>query len=210
MTVVRLSLVDLAENGAFQELKQELDSGVDINGHSSDGRVALHAAFAESHEEMVRYLLTRGADPNLVDASGYTALHWAARSNDVRMLELAHRAAQQDVDVTDNEGRTPLSWVSQGNDVVALAWLLAQGADPNRVDRDGWGPLHYAAADGNVEAIELLLARGARPLLRLPPNEGEEYGPLASDLARHFARQKPRAVTVLEAAEAGGSGPQKV
>ncbi len=196
------TLVDLAEAGQLRALEQELDSGTAIDARTTDGRVALHAALAEGHEEIAHYLLARGADPHLVDASGYTALHWAARSNESKMLELAHDAARQDVDVADLEGRTPLSWVAQGNDLNALEWLLAKGADPNRIDHHGWGPLHFAAADGNVDAIERLLEAGARPLLRLPPNEGEEYGPSASDLARHFAPKQPRAVIVLEAAEA--------
>ena len=197
----RPSLVDLAEARALRALKQQLDSGVDINETAADGRVALHVAFAEGLEEMARYLLERGANATLVDASGYTGLHWAARSNHAAMLELAYRTGRQDVDVTDNKGRTPLSWVSQGNDLVALEWLLAKGADPNRVDHDGWGPLHYAAADGNVEVVTTLLRCGARPLLRLPPNEGEEYGPSARDLARHFAPHEPHAATLLQAAE---------
>ncbi len=200
--MANVTLVDLAENGQLLELREKLDAGHDVNERAPDGRVALHAALAEGEVEIVALLLERGADPKAVDSTGEGLLHWAARSNRRAMLEIARDAGREAVDVVDVGGRTPLSCAAQSNDSETIDWLLEHGADPNRVDFDGWAPLHYAAADGNVEAIHQLLRGGARPLLRLPPVEGEDFGHLASDLARHFASHRSEALLILESAEA--------
>ena len=168
------TLVDLAEAGQLRALEEHLDAGTPIDARTSDGRVALHAALAEGQEEIARYLLARGADPHLVDVSGYTGLHWASRSNEVAMLELAHDAARQDVDVADLQGRTPLSWVAQGNDLNALG--ARQGCRPES-DRPR-----------RLGALALRCRRRKR--------RGDR------SLGRHFAPDEPHAEIVLEAAEA--------
>ena len=197
------TLAELAEQGNLLELQRRLDCGEDVNSPDVDGRVALHAAFAEGDLRIGLLLLGRNADPHIADATGHSIVHWAARANNRAMLELACDASGFRVDVVDADGRTPASWMAQGNNLDSLEWLLQNGADPNRVDRDGWGPLHHAAAEGNSSALRLLLRAGARPLLRLPPADGEDFGHAASDLARHFASQQPEALLILTAAEEG-------
>ncbi len=196
-----VTLVDLAESGQLDELRRRLEAGSNVDSRAPDGRVALHAALAEGHLEIVLLLLEHGANPHVVDSKGLGVLHWAACANSKAILDVARDASNEAVDVVDFEGRTPLSWAAQSDDSVALEWLIENGADPNRVNVHGWGPLHFAASDGHVRALRQLLQAGARPLLRLPALEGEELGHLASDLARHFASHRPEASLVLEAAE---------
>jgi ankyrin repeat protein len=46
-------------------LRQLLDAGVDINAQDTESNTALALAVGECPTEVVRFLLTRGADPNL-------------------------------------------------------------------------------------------------------------------------------------------------
>jgi cytohesin len=51
--------------GDIQAAKALLDHGADINARGEDDDTALHRAIAGDHPEMVRFLLSRGADPDL-------------------------------------------------------------------------------------------------------------------------------------------------
>ncbi len=200
MTVKDVTLFALAEAGDLVALQERLEAGEDVNGREPDGRVPLHAALGEGNLDAVRLLLEYGADPGIVDSSGFGLLHWATFANSRAILDVARDAAGEPLDVVDEKGTTPLSRAARGNDCIAVSWLLEHGADPNRADLDGWTPLHLAAAEGNADVIERLLRAGADPLCRLKPSKGEDFGHLASDLAWHYAW--PQALHLLEAAEA--------
>lgn len=198
-----MTLVDVAEEGDLSELARRLDAGADVNASDPDGRTALHAALAEGHADAARLLLARGADPTRRDELGFGTLHWATYANDEAILELAAGRSDPSVDPVDKEGRTPLSWAVQSNSTVSVRWLLARGADPNRIDNDGWAPLHHVAPEGHLEAIVLLLAGGADPLRRLP---GSYNARRASDLVRQRVPDRADVLAVLAAAENGRTG----
>ncbi len=52
-----------------------LDGGVDINYGDVDNTSALVVAIMNKQFTFAKFLLDRGADPNIVDASGRTALY---------------------------------------------------------------------------------------------------------------------------------------
>lgn len=195
-----ISLVELAEQGRGLELRRRLDAGADVNERASDGRVPLHAALAEGEEDIVQLLLDAGADTTIVDSSGWGIVHWAAISNSRSMLSLIATKTTS-IDVVDNTGATPLAWAAQLGDCIAIDWLIEQGADPNVVDLDSWAPLHHASAGGHIDAVRCLLECGARSMARLSPTEGETYGHLASDLARHYHPDNFELHALIEAAE---------
>lgn len=76
----KLVLIKAAERGDTATVSSLLDEGVEINA-TVDGRSPwtplMHAAF-EGHEETVRALLDRGANPNHEDLDGSTAITVAA------------------------------------------------------------------------------------------------------------------------------------
>jgi len=55
-----------------------MEEGVNINGVSNHGHTLLMFASANGHDEMVDYLLEKGADPNQLDADQRSALFLAA------------------------------------------------------------------------------------------------------------------------------------
>jgi hypothetical protein len=64
--------VDCATNGSIVGLQLLLDLGADINQRRTNGKVALHQAAWEGKQELIRFLLARGAGPDIRDG-GYTA-----------------------------------------------------------------------------------------------------------------------------------------
>ncbi|EGF91478.1 ankyrin repeat family protein [Asticcacaulis biprosthecium C19] len=77
-----------AYNGFLHGVKSLLERGVDIEGVNVDGETALLMAACKCEYEVVAYLLSRGANPHHNDHYGNTALGWAQRRGDARLIEL--------------------------------------------------------------------------------------------------------------------------
>jgi ankyrin repeat protein len=62
-----------------------LSHGADINDTNNGRGTALHLAAALDRPEMLKYLLHKGANPNVAVGLGYTPLHSAAYCNRVEI-----------------------------------------------------------------------------------------------------------------------------
>jgi ankyrin repeat protein len=106
-------------------------------------------------------LLDRGVDPNVTEADGTTALHWAARNNDAAVVERLVRAGAH-VDASNRYGMTPIALACQSGGAAVVDRLLEAGVSPNLTGPYGETALHTCAHAGNLDATKLLLAHGAR------------------------------------------------
>jgi hypothetical protein len=83
----------------------------------------------------VKKLLAAGADPNVREADGWTALHWAARNGHLRAVELLldHGAR---ISWSDSEGLTALEWAARGGywTVFDLIAKKQEVSDDNEAD----------------------------------------------------------------------------
>jgi uncharacterized protein len=139
-----------------------LDSGINIDARSEgDGRTVLISAAARGDLQVVKALVERGADVNVQDNKGYTAISHAieARYDDVSEVLLNH--PKLDPNARGLNGVTTLMSYVWRERKDAVRKLLDHGADVNAQDYDGDTALHGAAQNGNVEIIELLAAKGA-------------------------------------------------
>ena len=112
-------------------------------------------ACEEGDLERVKQLLERGADVNVRDKDGETALMIVSWYGKKEIAELLIKNGI-DINAKDNLGRTALmyaSWYGH-NEVVKL--LLENGADVNAQDEDDITALMYAFKNGDKEIIELL------------------------------------------------------
>ncbi len=171
------SLVEAAQEGALQRVRQLLDDGADVNAVDADGCSALQLAAAEGHREIAVLLLANGADPTILDNDKFTLLHWATFSNDPAILDLA---SSDDLEAPDRDGRRPLGWAASEGAQASVAWLLAHGADPNAPDKDGWTPLHFAVSGNFPELLTPLVGAGANV------NARSKTGETPSELAERL------------------------
>jgi ankyrin repeat protein len=105
-------------------------------------------------------LVTQNIDVMAEEPDGTTALHWAARQND---LELADRLLETGADakVANRYGITPLYLAAQNGSATMIERLLEAGASAQEVGHEGETVLMTVARTGDVEAAELLLRNGA-------------------------------------------------
>lgn len=144
----------------------------------------LTAAARAGNLDALRTLITSGADVDVRQADGTSALHWAVLGGQHAMMnELLQRGA--DANAADRYGTTPLSLAALNGDAVAAEALLLAGADANAVDSAHESVLMTAARTGSEAVVDLLLNHGALVGYREP-----QYGLsalLAAALENHPA-----------------------
>ncbi len=141
----------------------------------TSGETGLHIVTARRDILWVRFLLQRGANPNIRDKKGLTPIQVAVNLGFVDGVEeLIKRGAQ--VDVSDRAGETPLIAAVHKRDVPIIRRLLAQGADPDRNDNSGRSARDYATL---MNANTLVLAEFAKADKEREENaaSGGDYGP---------------------------------
>jgi ankyrin repeat protein len=109
----------------------------------------------------VNRLVQQGANVNVAQGDGMTALHWAARRGNVEMANTLLRAKATVKAVTRIGDYTPLHVASEVGNAPVVAALIKAGADPKALTTTGVTPLHLAALSGNAAAITALVAAGA-------------------------------------------------
>lgn len=106
---------------------------------------ALLAAIDRGDEAAVRVEITRGLNPNALDADGRPLLHRAVAAGAPGVIE-ALIASGANLEARDGRGRTALLMaLMTGSDDLADR-LLQRGASPRAADSDGLSALHIAIA----------------------------------------------------------------
>lgn len=123
---------------------------------------SLSVAAKRGHFEVVKVLLTAGANANARNTKGRAALHEAAKKGHLDVLALLLEAGAF-VDFPAKSGVTPLYLASKNNHQAVVVELLKFGAKVNRkIHREqAETALHLAARMNNRELAEKLLLYGA-------------------------------------------------
>ncbi len=130
---------------------------------------ALYIAARSGHQEVVRWLIAHGADPNFRGYEGGTALHWGEFSNNPSICELLRTAGASDELRDYTFLATPREFGLICPAAYGMIGRLKARLDSRPEDIDimgGWGTALNAAVWNNQrDAAMLLLSRGANPSL---------------------------------------------
>jgi ankyrin repeat protein len=166
-----------AQSGDLAAVEHFLDQGVPADlplpwpRESFDGipptERALHHATSESHIEVVRLLLDRGADPNGLAGEGrYTPLH-VTHDLEIAKLLISRGA---DVNARDAWGSQPIHSKSDAGDITKL--LIARGADPLAKGEHEFQAIHGAAGSGTAADVGFFLDLKAKVDAAIHDKEG--------------------------------------
>ncbi|MFH2201546.1 MAG: ankyrin repeat domain-containing protein [Elusimicrobiota bacterium] len=122
------------------------------------GRKALAEAAYKDDLELIKFLVSKGANPNS-EVSGYTPLYSAAGRGNLAMVKLLVSLGA-DVNKRNGYSSTPLMSATEHPEV--FSWLLSQGADAAAKNADGATALEMAAlmTEKSKQVLSLLVAKG--------------------------------------------------
>jgi hypothetical protein len=145
----RTKLMSVVVEGKPEEMAAALAKGDKITDLDSSGWIPLmYAASSYYSSDGVKFLLSKGADPNTRGPKGETALMFSALTGSIDEDLLA---AGADVNAATNEGVTALMLLTQRGEADEISTLLKAGADAKAKDSKGRTALDYllAASCGN-------------------------------------------------------------
>ena len=158
-----MSLVQLLlHNGANANLglQQEGD-------HCS---LPLHIAVDNDNSELVELLLKHGADVDVTDVDGNTALHrtihrMSRSPNSENVIPVVDILLQNKADVNklNKKGETPLFLAAKGELLCVVDKMLECGGNANSCNSPYTSPLVGACLKQNVDLVDTLLKHGADP-----------------------------------------------
>ncbi|HEY7394594.1 MAG TPA: ankyrin repeat domain-containing protein, partial [Gemmatimonadaceae bacterium] len=187
------ALLDASAHGDLARVTEVLDAHPDIVSERgtlrrhSGLRTALHFAVAGSHEDIVKLLLHRGADPNVRDeGDNAMPLHFAAEKEQLGIITLLIEHGADPIGSGDGHELEVIGWATcfgtARRDVVD--YLLAHGARHN---------IYSAVATGSVADIRTIVA--ARPEDRDKPMDGTNHRRTPLHLA--VVKQQPASLAAL-------------
>ena len=160
MSKLQLVICELLPGDIGEEIELS-KNGIDYQ--DSVGNTALHWAIECRNPDVVKTLLSHGADPALPDFRGMTPLHMAAFHDHESIPLLLGLGVR--TDVRDKRGETPLHAAARSYNwhlESSISPLLDAGADINARDNRGKTPLNFVCMkDDRVANIEYLTQRGA-------------------------------------------------
>jgi ankyrin repeat protein len=120
-------------------------------------------ADAVANHQAIQSLLASHANVNTPQPDGTTALHWAARWDDLETADLLLHAGA-DPKAANRDGATPMFLAAQNGNAAMVEKLLKAGVDANApVLSHGETALMLTARSGSVAAVKILLDQGAKP-----------------------------------------------
>ncbi len=171
------ALIMAARTGQIKIAELLLDAGVDINFSTSSQTkdfysrsTAIAHAAAWKHTDMVTFLISRGADPNLENKMGFSAIFMAAHGGNIDTLNALLNAGVL-LDQMSSTGVTPLM-ITTGTDWKLTAYFLDAGADPDqraeeassifKSDAPGMTALMFSILAREPETFYTLILGGAK------------------------------------------------
>lgn len=147
-------------NQIYQDVMISQASQNVMTSSADAGGTPLHYAAYTGQLDVVKLLISHGADINQVYNDGIVALHMAANQGHLDIVEfLIDKGA--DINQRTENGNTALIWAAAEHRLDVVKFLVDKDADINQTNNNGDTALIYAAREGHVDVVKLLVDKGA-------------------------------------------------
>ena len=167
-------LHNAASRGDVKVLKSLICLNAQLNSQNQSGQTPLQKLLSspvsvvnrrvvhfEGHRAKAVYsLIHAGAELEIEDQNGWTALHYASLGGHVEEAKILIKAGSE-LNIQDNKGRSALHFASLYSYAEVVDSLIMASADVNQQDNDGNTALHHASKLGNTEMVKSLVKGGA-------------------------------------------------
>jgi ankyrin repeat protein len=137
--------------------------GVDPNKSLHDARTYLQWAATRGNDEVMEYLISKGAKIDVEDSHGTTALTFAASSGQqntkVYDVLIAH-GVNLKKDVNGDGANVLLLAIANDKDFKLTDYFVSKGLSLKSTDAAGNNAFSYAAKTGNIELLKTLVQKG--------------------------------------------------
>src|SRR3990167_8394097 len=115
--------------------------------------------------ELIEDLLSKGANPNIIDIYNQSPLFWAAQFGHLEVVKLLLAIPEVNPNSIPIRGISPLFWPCYNGHTEVVKELLScdKKIDPNIIDSEGATPLFWAASKGCLDIVRILLENGTDP-----------------------------------------------
>lgn len=192
---------DAVKEGNLDKVVALLDAGADVDESDYVFGGPLFIAAGLYNSNIVKVLLDRGADPDLIGESGdKTPLHQATLVGSIENIDLLVNASAN-IEKHNARGKTALHVASGDGNLNAIKLLLEAGADIDAVnDVTQTTPILSATLNGWSEAVRFLVSKGAA----IDVQDGQGRGVLHNAAASYSYSNVGDASLVTFLFESGG------
>ena len=140
-----------------KNLKKLIQLGAPLNVQTkNNGNTALINAVCQNNDYFVSTLILSGADCNIKNNKGHTAIYYAIQNQEMTSFKLLVSHGHNINDEIDNNGRTALINAVRKSNLQMVQILLDVGANPRLIDKHGLSALDYAQQKKQEKIIRLL------------------------------------------------------
>ncbi len=158
LEAIRESATDKAKGAEITEILNKPGTTVVNTQDYSTRETALHIVAKRNDALYTRFLLQKGANPNLRDARGNTPLMLAVTQGADSVIPDLIKG-RTNLNLANQAGETPLIRAVQLRNLNVVRELLAAGANPDQVDNiAGRSARDYALEDKRFPAMAALFA----------------------------------------------------
>lgn len=161
-------VVSLAINNdaPMETIKFLIDQpGNSVSKKTHDGRIYLHWAAMRGNEELVKYLIEKGADVNFGDDRGTIPVVFGTGGGQVKtgVYDAFFKAGINPKQKYQNGANLLLMAIANDKDLQLSEYLITKGLSYKDKDDLGRTAFDYAARSGNIELLKKLQAKGVKP-----------------------------------------------
>lgn len=173
-TTTNLSPQELLKDKQIEAAKSKFVYSWDINGIDADGNTVLHLAAEMNDPDLITFFITKGADPELKNFAGDTALHLAIK-NDAYDAARTLAAIGGNLFARDADGITALDLGLQTNPLYYDLFITTNSG--NIRDTEGQSIVHYFVKTKNLDGIRKCIEK------ELPISVKDKFGKTPLDIA---------------------------